>query len=94
MRKCGSCALEGEEINDCIFYDCPNRIKDKRKFNGGNKNAGRKSREELGLPPVINTTVQVEKDVIDKCREKHGSLANALRYAAKKKPNQQKHILV
>ncbi|MFD2922006.1 hypothetical protein ACFS6H_19960 [Terrimonas rubra] len=55
---------------------------DKRKFNGGHKTAGRKSREEQGLEPVKNTTVQVEPSVIDKCREKYGSLANALRFAA------------
>lgn len=45
--------------------------------------AGRKSREELGLPAVKNTTVQVEPEVIDKCREKYGSIANALRWAAR-----------
>lgn len=55
---------------------------DKRKNNGGHKTAGRKSREELGLEPVKNTTVQVEQSVIDACKKKHGSLANALRYAA------------
>lgn len=56
---------------------------DKRMFNGGNRNAGRKSRQELGMEAVVNTTVQVEKSIIDECREKHGSLANALRFAAK-----------
>lgn len=49
----------------------------------GNKNAGRKSRKELGLEAVVNTTVQVEKSVIEKCKVRHGSLANALRFAAK-----------
>lgn len=55
---------------------------DLRKNNGGNKNAGRKTREELGLPEVKNTTVQVEPEVIAKCRKKYGSIANALRWAA------------
>lgn len=55
---------------------------DGRKNNGGNRNAGRKSRQSMGLPPVKNTTVQVEQTVIDNCRELHGSLAEALRYAA------------
>lgn len=46
---------------------------------------GRKSREELGLPVVRATTIEVEETIIALCRQKHGSLANALRYAAKKR---------
>ena len=46
------------------------------------RGGGRKSREELGLPPAVNTTVRVEKKVIDMCRYRHGSIAMALRYAA------------
>ena len=56
---------------------------DKRRKNGGHRpGSGRKSREELGLPPVVTTTVAVEAMVIETCKKKHGSLANALRYAA------------
>ena len=55
----------------------------KRNTHGGaRKGAGAKSRAEKGLPPVTNTTVQVEPDVIAGCRALHGSLVNALRYAA------------
>lgn len=59
--------------------------KDKISNRGGKREgAGRKSRKEKGLLPVVNTTIQVESEVIVKCRTKHGSLANALRYAAEK----------
>lgn len=50
---------------------------------GARPGAGRKSREDKGLPAVVNTTVQVEQKVIAAARENHGSLANALRFAAK-----------
>lgn len=49
---------------------------------GKRPNAGRKKR--TGDEPVRNTTIQVEGSVIDDCRQIHGTLANALRYAAKK----------
>lgn len=52
---------------------------------GARPGAGRKSRKELGLEEVTTTTVEVERSIIDKCRAIHGSLANALRYAAKSK---------
>jgi hypothetical protein len=62
---------------------------------GGMKNvyllSGMKSKRSVGRPriprkePVKNTTVQVEPSVIEKCRVKHKSLANALRFAAKAK---------
>lgn len=44
---------------------------------------GPKSRKELGLPETVLTSVEVEKTVMLTCREKHGTLANALRFAAK-----------
>lgn len=47
---------------------------------GFRPNSGRKKR--VGTEPMRNTTVFVECSVIVKCREMHGSLANALRYAA------------
>jgi len=54
-----------------------------KKTNGGSRpNSGRKKR--TGNEPVRNTTVQVEDKVIQDCRRIHKSLANALRYAAKK----------
>lgn len=56
--------------------------KSKFTHGGARKGAGAKSREERGLPPVKNTTVQVEPDVIAICRQRYGSIANALRYAA------------
>lgn len=49
------------------------------KQGGSRPGAGRKKRN--GEAPK-NTTVQVSEDVIKACREKHGSLAAALRYAA------------
>jgi hypothetical protein len=56
---------------------------DKRKENGGNANAGRKKKERVEGDEPKNTTVQVEPSIIKACKEKHGSLANALRFAAK-----------
>lgn len=56
----------------------------RKKTHGGKRDgSGRKSREEKGQPPVVATTVKVEKEVIVICREKYGSLAEALRFAAK-----------
>ncbi|MCH5690067.1 hypothetical protein LWM68_41080 [Niabella sp. W65] len=52
---------------------------------GARQGAGRKSREDLGLEPLVTTSVKVEQTVIDACISTHGSLANALRYAAKSK---------
>lgn len=57
----------------------------KDKHGGARPGAGRKSRAALGLEPVTVTTVEVEPSVIAACRAIHGSLANALRYAAKSK---------
>lgn len=54
-----------------------------KQHGGARKNAGRKSREEIGLPPVKNTTIQVEEEAILNARKNHGSLANAIRFAAK-----------
>lgn len=60
--------------------------KEKKENRGGARpGAGRKSREELGLEPVTVTTVQVEASVVEACKAIHGSLANALRHAAKSK---------
>ena len=56
---------------------------DKRKENGGNTNAGRKEKVWVEGDKPKNTTVQVEPSVIKACKDKHGSLANALRFAAK-----------
>lgn len=50
---------------------------------GAGRGQGRKSREELGKEPTINTTVRIEPSVVEACKEKHGSIANALRFAAK-----------
>lgn len=47
------------------------------------KGSGRTSREELGLPPLKTTSVKVEASIIENCQKIHGSLANALRFAAK-----------
>lgn len=55
----------------------------KEKHGGARPGAGRKKRETLGLPAIIHTSVDVEREVVDKCRELHGSLANALRFASK-----------
>lgn len=57
-------------------------MKTKLSHGGARPGAGRKSRKEKGLPPVKVTTVEVEETVIKLCREKYGSLANALRWAA------------
>jgi len=56
---------------------------DKRKFNGGHKTAGRKKKEWVAGDEPENTTVQVEPSVKEICRKKYGSIANALRFAAK-----------
>lgn len=53
---------------------------------GARSGAGRKSREELGLPALVNTTVQIEPEIKELARKNHGSLANALRFAAKYRP--------
>ena len=53
------------------------------KIGGKRAGAGRPKIERK--EKVRNTTVQVEPSVIDKCRRNHGSLGNALRYAAKHK---------
>jgi hypothetical protein len=50
---------------------------------GSGRGGGRKSREQLGLPPVVNTTIQIEREVIEKARKRHGTLANALRFSIK-----------
>jgi len=57
---------------------------DQRKKNGGARpNSGPAKKEyQLGDEPR-NTTLQVEPSVIKICREKYGSMANALRFAAK-----------
>jgi hypothetical protein len=44
---------------------------------------GRRTREEMGLEPLEKTSIKVENSIILECRKKFGSLANALRYAAK-----------
>ncbi len=56
---------------------------DKRANNGGNTNAGAKKKIRVKGDEPKNTTVQIEPSVIAICRQKHGSLANALRFAAK-----------
>lgn len=55
----------------------------KTKAGGTRPNAGRKTREQMGLEPVKIVTTRVEESVIKICKEKHGSLAAALRFAAK-----------
>lgn len=55
----------------------------KTKQGGARPNSGRKSREELGLEPVKIVTTKVEKSVVAACKQKFGSLAGALRFAAK-----------
>lgn len=57
-------------------------MKKKTKAGGARPNAGRKSREELGLEPTVALRTQVEQSVIDACREKFGSIPEALRFAA------------
>lgn len=54
----------------------------KKQHGGKRKGSGRKSRKELGLKPLAFTSVNVEREVIDECRRRYGSLAEALRYAA------------
>ena len=56
---------------------------DKRKQNGGNSNAGAKKKVRVEGDEPKNTTVQIEPSIIEACRKKHGSIANALRFAAK-----------
>lgn len=51
---------------------------------GYRKGAGRKSRKEKGLEEVVSVSAKVENSVADTCKEKFGTYANALRYAAKK----------
>ena len=53
-----------------------------KKHGGSRPNSGRKSRKEKGLEPTVTVTTSVEQSVIDRCKEKHGSLPNALRWAA------------
>lgn len=52
---------------------------------------GRNSREKNGLEPLIATAVRVEKSVKEKCKELHGSLAKALRFAANNPPKQKEN---
>jgi hypothetical protein len=61
---------------------------DGRKNNGGKREgSGRKSREELRLPPVKPTTVEVEPEVIVLARKNHKTIGGALRFAAKYGPD-------
>ena len=56
----------------------------KTKTQGGKREgAGRKKKILTDGDKPKNTTVQVEPSVIKICREKYGSIANALRFAAK-----------
>lgn len=57
---------------------------DKRKYNGGARTgSGPKPKVHTPGDEPKNTTVKVEPTIIKICREKHGSLSNALRFAAK-----------
>lgn len=53
---------------------------------GARPGAGIKSRAERGLEPLVPVNTKVERSVINACQEIHGSLPNALRFAAKHKP--------
>jgi len=47
------------------------------------RTVGRPSREDLGLETTVQKTLRIEKSVVEKLEEKHGSLSEALRaYAA------------
>jgi hypothetical protein len=46
---------------------------------------GRNSRQKNGLEPTVSTGIRVEKSVIDQAKANHGSIVNALRFAAKTK---------
>ena len=57
---------------------------DSRKNNGGARvGAGAKKKTWPPGDEPKNTTVQVEPSIIKVCKDRHGSLANALRFAAK-----------
>jgi hypothetical protein len=56
--------------------------KERKTKGGSRKGSGRKSRVELGLEQSVITSVRVEPSVIEKCKLKYGSVANALRHAA------------
>lgn len=55
----------------------------KNSHGGAGRNQGRKSRESLGLPALRKTTVEVEPEVFDACKEKYGSIRKALIFAAR-----------
>lgn len=66
MKKCKACALQGKEIEGCIFYDCPNKNKDGRKNNGGSgRGQGRKP------APYQTTTIafRVRTDWVEPVKE-------------------------
>lgn len=65
----------------------PEKI-DGRKNNGGaGRGQGQKSREERGLEPLEQIKTEVEISVKKLCKQRHGSYANALRFAATHKCN-------
>ncbi len=47
---------------------------------------GRKSNLAKGIEPTITSSVRLPKSVLEKAKELHGSLANALIFASKNKP--------
>lgn len=56
---------------------------DKKNRGGSRPGSGRKTKKEKGLEPTKPVNFRVEVSVIEACKEKHGSLSNALRFAAK-----------
>ena len=56
----------------------------KKETRGGVRpGSGRKKNSDLGKEPTKTVNTRVELSVIKACKEKHGSLSNALRFAAK-----------
>ena len=60
-------------------------LKDTKKSNRGGKRegAGRKRLGDNTGEELRSITIAVEQSVIDKCREYHGTLAQALRFSIK-----------
>ena len=52
---------------------------------GKKRGPGRRTRKELGLEPTTTLTTSVEVSCLDACKKGYGSIADALRHAARLK---------
>jgi len=52
---------------------------------GKKTRVGRPSREDLGLPKKINVGTSITEDLYNEILKKHGTLINALKFAASAK---------